>query len=459
MKKVLGKVSSFFKIEERGSSFSKEILGGVTIFLAMIYILPVNAGMLADAGMGFSAVFVATAIAAGVASILMGALANYPIGLASGMGVNAFFTYTVCLGMGFSWEEALAAVLISGVIFLILSFTNLRKKLIEAIPKDLKLAIGAGIGFFIAFIGLRNAGIIVADSATGVALGNLAYPPVLLALFGIVLALILQAMNSKFSIIISIVATGALGVILGLIGVKGMPSFSPGNLGSVKDIGQTFGKAYLAIPSLLKNPSSYAIIFTFLFVDFFDTAGTLVAVGHDAGLLNEEGELIGDKKAFIADAVGTVVGASLGTSTVTSFVESTTGIKQGAKTGLSAIVVGVLFLLSLLIYPLFGFAVSYSYRFQFYSPVTAMALVLVGTLMVSSLKGIDWENPTMVTSSFITIIMMVLTNSIADGIAFGLITYVIMMLVTKKWKEVNVAMYVISGLFVVNLVLKYTVLT
>ncbi len=458
MKKVLGKIDSFFKISERGSTFSKELIGGLTIFLAMFYILPVNADMLGRTGMSFSAVFAATAIAAGIASILMGLLANYPIGLASGMGINAFFTYTVCISLKVPWEEALAAVLISGVLFLVISLTNLRKKLINAIPKDFKLFIGAGIGFFIAFIGLKNAGIIVPNADTGVALGNLAHPAVLLGLGGIILSLILFARENKFAVIISIAAVGIVGVILGLLKVPHMPAYKVDNLGSVLDLKETFGKAFTAIPSLFKRPEAFAIIFTFLYVDFFDTAGTLVAVGHDAGLLNEEGELVGDRRAFLADAVGTVAGAALGTSTVTSFVESTTGIQSGSRTGLTAVVVGVLFLLSLLIYPFFGFAVSINDGGVFYSPVTSMALVLVGALMVTSLKGIDWDNPITVTSGFLAIAFMVFAGSIADGIAFGLLTYIIMMLVTKRHKELNVTLYVLAGLFLVNLVLQSVLL-
>ena len=465
MKTFVEKIESFFKIKERGSSISRELIGGLTIFLAMIYILPVNAGMLSKTGMPFGAVFAATAIAAGLTTILMGVLANYPIGLAPGMGVNAFFTYTVCFALGFPWEEALAGVLISGVIFVIISLTNIRKKLINAIPKDLKIAIGAGIGFFIAFIGLRNAGVIVSNEATGVALGNLAHPAVLLGVFGIVLAIVLYAMKNRFAVIISILATGIVGVVLGLLGVEFMPTYTAEGLGSVTDISETFGKAFKAIPSLLAKPEAYAVIFTFLFVDFFDTAGTLVAVGHDAGLLDEEGQLIGDKKAFLADAIGTVAGATLGTSTVTSFVESTTGIQSGSRTGLSAVVVGVLFLLSLLIYPLFGFVggIDSGYVDSFgeiiyYSPVTAMALVLVGALMIKSLKELDWNNAISVTSGFIAIIMMVLCYSIADGIAFGLITYTIMMLASRKYKEINVGMYILTALFIINLVIKFTVL-
>ena len=464
MEKIASSFDKFFKIKERGSSISKELLGGLTIFLAMIYVLPVNAGMLSGTGMDFAAVFAATAIAAGVASLIMGLFANYPVGLASGMGVNAFFTYTVVGNLGFSWEEALAAVLVSGVLFLIVSITGLRKLVINAIPKNLKLAVGAAIGFFIAFIGLKNAGIVVAHPSTFVELGNLAQPTVLLGVFGLILIFILYALNkkiSRFAIIISILATGFLGVILGLIFpslTDLMPSFATESLGSVANINLTFGKAFGAMGSLLSNPMAYAVIFTFLFIDFFDTAGTLVAVGHDAGLLDENGELINGDKALVADATGTIVGAIVGTSTVTSYVESTTGIEQGARTGLSATVVGVLFLLSLLIYPLFSFVTSIQVGTAFYSPVTAMALVFVGALMVGSLKDIDWKDNIAVASTFIVIIIMVLSMSIAEGIAFGFIFYAVMMLATKRRKEVSPVMYVLAGLFVINFLIKFLLL-
>lgn len=467
MKGFVTKLENFFRIKERGSSLSKELLGGVTIFLAMVYILPVNAGMLSSTGMSFGAVFAATAISAAVATLIMGLLANYPIGLAPGMGVNAFFAFTVAsqFGLGFTWEEALAAVFLSGILFLIVSITGIRKKLIAAIPKDLKIAIGAGIGFFIAFIGLKNGGVIISSEATGVTLGHLNHPAVLLTLFGIVLAIILFSMKNRFAVIISILATGILGGLLGLIGVDFMPSFVGGNLGSVTDIKDTFGQAIISIPGLLARPEAYAVIFTFLFVDFFDTAGTLVAVGHDAGLIDEKGDLVNEKKALLADAVGTVVGATLGTSTVTSYVESTTGIQSGSRTGLTAVVVGVLFLLSLLIYPLLGFVGGIDSGFVdsfgdpiFYSPVTAMALVLVGALMFKQLTEMDWKNSISVTSGFVAIIMMILTYSIADGIAFGLITYTIMLIASKRHKELNWGMAIMSVLFIIHLVLKFTVL-
>ncbi|MDY0138922.1 MAG: NCS2 family permease, partial [Candidatus Izemoplasmatales bacterium] len=310
MKKFQESLDKFFKISQRGSTITKELIGGLTIFLAMVYILPVNGGILSATGMDFAAVFAATAIAAAIASLIMGLYANYPVGLASGMGVNAFFTYVVVRELQFTWEEALAAVLISGVLFLIISVTGIRKKVINAIPNNLKLSVGAGIGFFIAFLGFKNAGIITSHPDTFVKLGNLGHETVLLAIFGVLLVFVLYALNkkiSRFAIIISIVTTGLLGVLLGVIfpGLEAtMPSIGGSNLGSISNVGQTFGKAFGAMGSLLSKPLAYAVIFTFLFVDFFDTAGTLVAVGHDAGLLDENGELIDGDKALVADSVG-----------------------------------------------------------------------------------------------------------------------------------------------------------
>lgn len=462
-------IKKFFKLEERGTTIAKELIGGLVTFLAMVYVLPVNAGMLATpgTGMSFGAVFAATAISAAVASILMGLIANAPVGLASGMGVNAFFTFTVIFGLGFSWQEALAAVLVSGIIFVIISLTKIRAKIINAIPKDLKLAIGAGIGFFIAFIGLKNAGVVVSNPATFVSLGNLAHPTVLLGLAGIILIFVLFAVGKKIgnvAMITTIVAIGLLGWLLGLIfpGLAAyMPAFHSGNLGSIGDLKDTFGQAFLAIPSLLSNPLSYAVIFTFLFVDFFDTAGTLVAVGHDAGLLDKDGQMLNANQAFLADAVGTVVGAVLGTSTVTSYIESGTGIKAGARSGLAAVTVGVLFIVSLLFFPLFSLVGSIQDPLAagvFYSPVTAMALVFVGALMISALKDLNWKDNVAVASGFITILVMVLAFSIAEGIAFGFIFYVVMSLFTNKRKELSPIMIVLALLFVLNFIIKFVVL-
>jgi AGZA family xanthine/uracil permease-like MFS transporter len=464
--KRMDKIKAFFKINERKTTIWTELIGGLVTFLAMVYILPVNSGILADGtGMEFAAVFAATAIAAAIATLLMGLFANYPVALAPGMGINAFFTYTVVLGLGIPWDQALAAVLISGVIFLVISVTGVRRYVINAIPKNLKLAIGAGIGFFIAFIGLKNAGVVVSSPSTFVTLGDLSHPTVLLGLFGIILVFVLYSLHkkiSRFAVILSIVAVAVIGLLLGAVfpSLKDlMPAYGGDNLGSVKDLKETFGKCFTAIPELLKNPSAYAVIFTFLFVDFFDTAGTLVAVGKDANLLDENGQMIGDDKAFLSDAVGTVVGSVLGTSTVTSYIESTTGIQSGARTGLSAVVVGLLFIVSLLFYPLFSVAGSIEVAPNvFYSPVTAMALVFVGAMMIGALKEIDWKDPIVVVCAFITIIMMLTAYSIAEGIAFGFIFYVLMMTVSKRHKEVSLPMYILALLFVVNFVIKFTVL-
>jgi len=463
------RIKKFFMIEERGSTIGIELLGGLVTFLAMVYILPVNAGMLSLTGMSFGGVFAATAIAAAFATILMGLWGKVPIALASGMGVNAFFTYTVVFALQFSWQEALAAVFISGVLFLIISLTGLREKVINAIPKSLKLAIGVGIGFFIAFIGLKNAGIIIADPATFVRLGDFANPIVLLGLFGVLLILGLFALNnkiSKFAIIIAILGTGFLGAILGAIfpGLSAaMPAFGGSNLGTVGDVRGLFGQAITAIPSLLSNPLAYAVIFTFLFIDFFDTAGTLVAVGHEAGLLDENGQIKGSNKALLVDAVGTVVGAVVGTSTVTSYIESTTGIKSDARTGLASVTTGVLFLIALLFYPLFSIVNGiFSGNFDvygdpiFYSPVTAMALVFVGILMVRPVKDIEWNDPIISASSFITIIIMILSFSISEGIAFGFISYALMMGVSNRRKEASLIVYILGVLFLINLIIYYT---
>lgn len=449
MKKVLSKIDSFFKITEKGSTIGRELIAGVIIFLAMVYILPVNSGMLSEIpGLSYGAVFFATAVASGIATILMGLLANYPVALSAGMGLNALMTYTVCLGMGYTWQEALCVIFVSGIIFLIISLTGLRKKVISAIPKDLKYAIGAGIGAFIAIVGLSNAGIVITGD-TILQLGE-ATPSFFLALGGIFLVFVLHSLPpkiSRFSVILSIIIVTVVGFILGLCGVEGMPTFQQDIQLNTDAVG-----GFIEGFSVFAKPSSYAILFTFLFVDFFDTSGTLVAVGTTAGLVDEEtGELKGDKSALLADAVGTVVGATLGTSTITSFIESSTGVESGARTGLSAVVVGLLFFASLLIFPAFTiFANS--------SATTTMALVLVGALMFSNLKNINWNDKVIVVSSFITVLMMVFCYSISEGLSLGFIVYVVMMLASKRGKEVNPVMYVLSGLFLVNFIVKFFVL-
>lgn len=461
MNKVKAFLNKFFKIEERGSTIANELIGGLIIFLAMFYILPVNSFMVGGSGIegaSVGGVFFATAVSAAVATLIMGLLANFPVALAPGMGVNAFFTYTVCITLGYSYPQALVCVLISGVLFLIISLTNLRQTVLNAIPKNLKYAIGAGIGFFIAFIGFKNAGIIVSDASTQTTLGNLSNPTVLLAVFGIVLVLVLHNISEKtrrFAVIISLFATALIGVVLGACGVPNMPTLNGGSLSDGSDFFTGVG-AFVKGFDVLAKPEAYAVIFSFLFVDFFDTAGTLVAVGTEANLVDSKGNLVEDKNALLADSIGTVVGACLGTPTVTSYIESTTGIAAGARTGLSASVTGVLFLLSLLIYPALGMFGSVMIDGVSYSPVTSLALVYVGTLMFAQVKEIDWKDSVAVAATFLVLILMLLTNSISDGIVFGMISYVVMMLAAKRHKEVHPILYALSALFIVYLVVKFS---
>jgi len=489
-------LEKYFKLDERGSKVSTELIAGLTTFLAMAYILPVNAGMLSKVdGLTFGGVFIATALAAGLASIVMGLLANLPVALAPGMGLNAFFTYTLVFQMGLSAEAALAAVLVSGILFFIISVTGLRKLVIASIPGGLKFAVGAGIGFFITFIGLKNAGIIVANGATFVALGNLAHPTVLLGVFGILLVFVLHAKGNRFALIISIFATAILGLVLGVIFPDAlmvtsnfqlgdwatyngsvfttftnesaeffsMPKYVSSPLGDAfGEFGSIFGIAFKGFGELFSTWSALGIIFALLFVDFFDTAGTLMAVGNQAGLINDEGEIVGSEKALLVDSIGTMSGAILGTSNVTSYIESATGIEQGGRTGLTSVVVGLLFVLSILIFPLLSVVTGVQVSTDifgdgvFYSPVTAMALVLVGALMVGQLKEIDWKDMAIVIPAFLTIIFMLLTFSIATGIAVGFIFYPIVKLAQGKAKEVNIVMYVLSILFVLYFIVGAT---
>ena len=458
---IAASLDSFFGISKKQSTVRQELLGGLVTFLAMIYILPVNSFMLANTGMPQPAVFVATALAAGFATLLMGLFGKVPVALASGMGINAFFTFTVVLTIGFTWQEALAAVLVSGVLFLIISLTGVRQMIINAMPKSLKLAIGAGIGFFIAFIGFKNAGIIVADPfGTYVKLGDLTVAPVLLGLVGIFLVLVLHVLPqkiSRFAIIIAMVSIGTLGILLGFIFpelTSQMPVLSTSNLGDLAAFGDVFCQAFTGLSTLFANPLAIPVIVTFLFVDFFDTAGTLVSVSQTAGLTNEEGNFT-RKAPFIVDAVGTVAGAVIGTSTVTSYIESNTGIQSGARTGLSATFTGLLFLLAIFLYPAFGFVDAVVINGTAYSPVTSLALVYVGVLMMRPLKDIEWDDPVVLVSSFLTIIMMILTFKISHGIAFGTIAYALLSAVTPKRKDVHWIVYALGVFFVLFFIIEF----
>ncbi|MFA5560221.1 MAG: NCS2 family permease [Acholeplasmataceae bacterium] len=455
------RLGEFFRFEERKTNFRQEILGGLVTFLAMSYILFVNPTMISNAGIPLGGAFIATALGAAIATVIMAFTANYPVALAPGMGVNAFFTYTIVLGIGYTWQEALAASFIGGLIFVSITFTPLRRKLIEAIPPSLKAAIGAGIGFFIAFVGLQNAGIIVPDPVVSVKLGNLLDPGVLVALFGIVLIIVLFNLRGKlnrFAFVLAIVGTAILYAVLSLFGV-----FPAVVLNSYSDLGtfkETFGGFAQGFGSFFKDTTLSngeiftsgaklatlpIIIFALLFVDIFDTAGTLVAVSKSAGLQKEDGSIEKLDRALFADAVGTLISSTLGTPEITSYVESATGVEAGARTGFSNLVVGALFILSIVLYPVMAIFSVF--------PVTAMALILVGVLMAGQIAEIDWSDKALAIASFLTIIMMVLTYSVADGIAFGFISFSIAKLAQGKGKEIHPLIYIFSILFAVYFVL------
>ncbi len=429
-----------FHLTEKHTTVKTELIAGLTTFLAMAYILGVNPAILGDAGMNVPSVFLATALSSAIASILMGLLANYPVALSAGMGVNALFAYTIVLQMGFSVPAALAAVFISGLVFVLISVTGIRKAIIDAIPVQLKLAIGAGIGFFIAFVGLKNAGIIVGSEATLVTLGNLSSPSVLLAIFGILVTIACVVKNVPAAVFVGMVVTAVVGIICGFCGVEGMPAL-PNGLFTTSFEMDYVGACFAGFSDLFSRPiDAFVAIFSFLFVDFFDTAGTLVAIGNRIGLVNKKGELENAEQALLADSVGTVVGAVLGTSTVTSFVESSSGVGVGGRTGLTACTTGVLFALSVFISPLILSTVTMS--------VTAPALVVVGVLMAQQMRGIEWDNMVYAISAFIIIISMILTYSISNGIAIGFIAYTVAMIAAGKTKEIHPTVWVLLVIFV-----------
>lgn len=435
-------LEKIFLLAKKHTNVKTEIIAGLTTFLAMAYILAVNPGMLAITGMPQEAVFFATAVSAGLASILMGVLANYPVSLAPGMGVNALFTYTVVLTYGYSWEAALATVFVSGLLFVVISVTGIRKMIINAIPKNMKLAIGAGIGFFIAFIGFINGGIVVDNASTLVSLGNFKDPVVLLAIFGILITIVLMAKNINGSVFIGIIITTVVGIIMRALGLEGisapLPALPTGFMSVNLDF-STVGAFARGFSEMLSQPTLPLVLFSFLFVDFFDTAGTLVAVGNNIGLVNENGEMENVEKALLSDSIGTVVGAALGTSTVTSFVESGSGVAAGGRTGLTAVTTGVCFLLSVFFYPILSVITS---------AATAPALIIVGVLMAQQLKEIDWPDFTTAVPAFLTVIIMVLGYSISDGIAFGFIAYTVSKLAAGKYKEIQPIVYVLDFIFV-----------
>ena len=431
-------MEKFFKLKERGTDVKTELMAGLTTFMTMAYILAVNPGILSGSGMAFGKVFSATAIASAIACLAMALLANLPFALSAGMGLNAFFTYTVVLEMGHSWQFALTAIFCEGIIFLLLTFLNVREAIVNSIPESLKKAIAAGIGLFIAFIGLQNAGIIV-GGATLVELSGAWFkgaPGV--AMIGLVVTGVLLALKVKGALLLGIIITTIIGIPFGVTTYAGgsyLPSAPYFCDFAFKEI---FANGQATFDFII-------VMFTFLFVDMFDTVGTLIGCAGKSGLIQKDGTIPNCKEALFADALGTTVGAMLGTSTVTTFVESASGVAEGGRTGLTALTVAVLFLLSLFLEPLFG---------SIPSAATAPALIIVGVMMITPVSDIEWTEYTESIPAFLTMLFMVCAYSISDGIMFGILSYVILKSCTGKIKEIKVTTWVVAALFVAKIIFK-----
>ncbi|EKO5175503.1 NCS2 family permease [Vibrio vulnificus] len=420
-----------FKLSEHGTNVRTEIIAGITTFLTMAYIIFVNPAILADAGMDRGAVFVATCLAAAIGCFIMGLLANYPIAQAPGMGLNAFFTYAVVLGMGYTWQVALAAVFVSGVLFILLSIFKIREWIINSIPLSLRTGISAGIGLFLAFIALKNAGIVVDNPATFVSLGDITSLAPALAAFGFFLTIALVHRGVKGAVMIAILAVTALGLVFGDVQWAGVMSTPP-------SIAPTFMQLDF---SAVFEVGMISVVFAFLFVDLFDTAGTLVGVATKANLIEKDGKLPRLNKALLADSTATSVGALLGTSNTTSYIESVSGVAAGGRTGLTAVVVGVLFLLALFFSPLAGMIPAYA---------TAGALFYVAILMLSGLVSIDWRDLTEAAPVVVTCLLMPLTFSIAEGISLGFIAYAAIKLFSGKGRDVSLSVWIMSTIFIIK---------
>ena len=422
-----------FELDKRGSDLRTEVMAGFTTFLAMSYIIFINPDILSQAGMDPGAVFVATCLSAVIGSLIMGAYANYPIAIAPGMGLNAFFTYGVVIGMGVSWETALMAVFMSGSLFVILSVLPIREWIINAIPMELKLSIGAGIGLFLIIIGLTSVGIVVDNPATLVGLGDLSATPTLLAVACFIIIAVLESRKVPGGVLIGMISITIIGALMGVSQPGGIVSLPP-----------SIEPTFLALDwSKAFEIALVVVVISFLFVDMFDTAGTLVSVAHRAGLLDEKGHVTNLRRALLADSTATMIGAMLGTSSATSYVESVAGVKAGGRTGLTAIVVAILFLVALFFAPLAGAIQSFA---------TGPALVFVGCVMVGSLANIDWEDATCFVPAVITAIAMPLTYSIATGLGLGFITYAALKLGTGRWRELGAGVSVLAVLFLLKFI-------
>lgn len=430
-----------FNLSQNNTNIKTEVIAGFTTFMTMAYIIFVQPVVLGAAGMDPGAVMVATCLAAAIGSFIMGFLANYPIGVAPGMGENFFFTYTIVLGMGLAWQQGLAIVFVSGVVFILLTFFKIRELLVNAIPDSLKYGISVGIGIFIAFIGLHNAGLIVQNPGGLVKLGAMGEAGVLLSIFGTIFTAVLVARQVKGAILIGIVVSSIIGIATGILKFKGLvaapPSIAPTFL--QLDLKGIFGVGYI-VPILI-----------FLYMAVFDTIGTLIGVASQAGMI-KDGKLPRASRALMSDAVATTAGAALGTSTTLAYIESIAGVKAGGRTGLTAVVIGLLFLVAIFFYPvveMVGGGIKLASGLVIY-PVTAPALILVGAMMMWGIKNIDWDNLTDAIPAFLTVVGIPFTFSIADGIAIGFISYPIIKFFAGRGGEVNWLVYLLAGLFLLR---------
>ena len=428
-------LKKLFGFDSTKTTVRTEIVAGITTFLTMSYILAVNPTMFGELdGMPIGSVFTSTALAAIVGCLAMAFVGKLPFGLAPGMGLNAFFVYSVCMGMGYSWQFALTAVLIEGIIFIVLTLTNLREAIVNAIPMSLRSAIGAGIGLFIAFIGLKSAGVVVQDSATLVTLGDVTSGSALLAFIGLVITGFMYSRNVPGAILLGIIVTMIIGIPLGVTEFKGIVS-APESIAPIFcqfEFDQIFSVDMLVV------------VFTFFFIDMFDTVGTLVGVCTKAKMMDENGNIYRVKQAFMADSIATTLGAVLGTSTTTTYVESAAGVAQGGRSGLTTLVVGGCFVIAMFFSPLF---------LSIPSAATAPALIIVGLLMVEQIKNIDFDDFSESLPAFVCMIMMPLTYSISNGILIGMITYVLMNVICGKFKKLSPAMYILAVLFILKYIL------
>lgn len=430
-------MEKLFRLKERGTDVRTEVTAGITTFMTMAYILAVNPLVLSETGMDFSKVFSATAISSLIATLVMGLLANLPFALSAGMGINVFFTYTVCLGMGYSWKWALTAIFIEGILFILMTFLNIRQAIVDSIPANLKKAISSGIGFFIAYIGLKNAGIIIADPQTVTALNPEWYKGQSgLAVLGLVITSVLLIRKVRGGLLLGIVLTTIIGIPLGITTYAG---------GSFVPTAPYFCEfAFSEIFSGSRALMDFLIIMlTFLFIDMFNTVGTLIGCVEKTNLLNEDGSIPNVKEALFADAIGTTAGAMLGTSTITTFVESATGVAEGARTGLSSVTVAALFGLSLFLAPLFG---------SIPGAATAPALIIVGVMLITPVTSINFSDLTEGIPAFLTIIFMICASSVSDGMMFGILSFILCKLFSGKKNEITPALWFVTALFIIMII-------